>query len=412
MLEKLSRMMLGNKENRVGGVTPWEDVGALQKFGMGLGGPGVVGDYKTSYDDAQKVAKEQAQKSKLAELAAGDPAAARQYLGGQSETGLAGYLDYQDKQNKPKERKILKDIAGRQRYVDDGSLVYPNAKPKELTQTQKLDIDLKEAQLKKIDAESKQLDVFSPAASSGGVEVTGEEFLSQLSPAISRQVKALAEGKMSFPSSRALSKPYWQEMMKAVSQYDPNFDAVNYKARASTRRDFTSGVSARNISALNTAIGHLGSLKKSAKKLKNTDYPAYNWIANITARHTGDTEVQAALKETQASATAVAGELAKVFRSSGMSVAEIDEWKEELGTSNTPAETDSIINKAVDLMNSRLFALGDQYNRGMGTTADPFTLLSSHAREVLEELGVGGHSTMTDEEQKELDELEKKYSNE
>jgi hypothetical protein len=55
------------------------------------------------------------------------------------------------------------------------------------------------------------------------------------------QVKALAEGRMAFPTGTALKSAYWQDMLQKVAQFDPSFDAVNYNARAGTRKAFTSG---------------------------------------------------------------------------------------------------------------------------------------------------------------------------
>src|ERR1017187_2003015 len=90
--------------------------------------------------------------------------------------------------------------------------------------------------------------------------LTGDDFLTTLPPTQASQVKALAEGRMAFPSGFALKSPYWQNMLSSVSQYDPQFDAVNYNARSKTRNDFTSGTDSDTTSRINTAIGHLGTL--------------------------------------------------------------------------------------------------------------------------------------------------------
>jgi hypothetical protein len=44
---------------------------------------------------------------------------------------------------------------------------------------------------------------------------------------------------MQFPNGPALKTPYWQNMLRNVAQFDPEFDAVNYNARSKTRADFT-----------------------------------------------------------------------------------------------------------------------------------------------------------------------------
>ncbi len=204
------------------------------------------------------------------------------------------------------------------------------------------------------------------------------------------QVKALSEGRMQFPSGAALKSPYWQQMLTAVSEYDPNFDAVNYNSRSKTRNDFTSGKSAQNITSLNTAIHHLGSLNDDSAGLNNSNVGDWwNSAANAMEKRTGNTGMQTAMTNVGMDANAAAGELAKVFRSSGMSDKDIDSWKESLNTSNTPAEFNASVKKGLDLMDGRLESLGQQYNQGMGTTKDPVQLLSPDAQRIYTNLKNG-----------------------
>lgn len=222
-----------------------------------------------------------------------------------------------------------------------------------------------------------------------GNNLTGDEFLNTLPKPTADQVKALADGRLSFPGGFALKSPYWQQMISAVSQYDPNFDAINYNSRSATRKDFTSGKSAQNITALNTAMSHLGSLKKGYDALDNSDYPTYNKAANWLGSEFGNKEIQTNTTNVSTDAEAVAHELAKVFRSTGMSEAEIREWRDKITTSAAPAQSDAVIQSALDLMNGRLHALGQQYGQGMGTTKDPLELLSPEAQAAYKKLTAG-----------------------
>jgi hypothetical protein len=234
----------------------------------------------------------------------------------------------------------------------------------------------------------------APAATASGQAggVHGDEFLSTLDGQTSAQVKALAEGRMQFPQGFALKSPYWQNMLNMVAQYDPSFDAVNYNARAGTRKDFTSGKSAENVTALNTAIAHLQTLSNNFKQLDNSDFPAYNSAANFLGRQFGNPEIQKNVAATGTTAEAVAHELAKVFRSTGMSEGEINAWKQKINTNATPAEQQAIIDGAIELMNGRLEALADRYNKGLGTTSDGLELLSPKSREAITNLR-GGPTT-------------------
>lgn len=102
-LEDIGRKLFGSGENAVGGVTPWQDVGFLQKFGMGLGGPDVVRGYQEDYTKAVESAALETKKSKLAELAQlNDPGAMLRGMAESDPSYLAKYADYIVEQRKPK----------------------------------------------------------------------------------------------------------------------------------------------------------------------------------------------------------------------------------------------------------------------------------------------------------------------
>lgn len=208
----------------------------------------------------------------------------------------------------------------------------------------------------------------------------GEEYLKTLPPQTAAQVKAIADGKMPFPGGMAMKTPYWQQMVSAVSQYDPNFDAVNYNARSKTRNSFVAGPDANNITALNTGMNHAASLKDSYDQLGNSDYPALNTAKNWLGNAFGDANTQTNTAAVGAKGHALSGELAKVFRSTGMAESDIKAWEDKLSTSATPAQSKEVLNSAMDLMEGRLQALASKYNQGMGTSKNGIELLSPEAQ--------------------------------
>ena len=137
-------------------------------------------------------------------------------------------------------------------------------------------------------------------------------------------------------------------------------------------------------------------MKKNFDKLNNTRYPGIN-IARIWAGETfGDTEIQKNAAAVKTNAEAVSHELAKVFRQTGMSEAEIRAWNERLKESSTPAQQQGIIEEAVTLMEGRLNALAERYNQGMGTTKNPLELLTPKSQETIRMLsGVQNQTTRT-----------------
>jgi hypothetical protein len=207
-------------------------------------------------------------------------------------------------------------------------------------------------------------------------------FLSTLPPQMQTQVKAVSEGRrMLNPRSKED-----QALIRLVGQYDPSFDLVNFNSRSKARQDFTSGKSAQNITSFNTAIGHLGSLDKAIDDLQNSDYPWWNKVANETAVQTGDTRFQKARAAFQNAKTAVTEELTRAFRGTGGNVHDIIEWDKSLSEASSPAALHSAVKTAIELLRSRIEAVGDQYNRGLGTTKDAMHLLSPKAQEAVKRL--------------------------
>lgn len=230
----------------------------------------------------------------------------------------------------------------------------------------------------------------STAETSG---LAGEDFLKSIPKNVADQVKALAEGRMPFPGGFALKTPYWQNMITMVSQYDPNFDMVNYQARNATRKDFFGGgKSAVNLTAINTAIGHLNSFDKAAEALGNSDYPMFNKVFQTVAPSAGGGEMAGKIRTFQQAKEAVANELMRVFRGVGASSSDTAKWAETLNASDSPAALKAAVRGATDLLDSRIEALNEQYRRGMGSTAnteDTLSMVYPKARATLERLRSG-----------------------
>ena len=210
----------------------------------------------------------------------------------------------------------------------------------------------------------------------GDASKTGDAYLATLPPQAASQVKALAEGRMQFPSGTALKSPYWQGMLSAVSQFDPNFDAVNYNARSGTRKAFTSGKEAQTVNALNTVAEHLGKFSDNAAALHNTGYPVFNHIKNFYLSQTGDPSIAAF----NTNKKAVADEVAKVWRASGGSESDIQENLRNLDGAQSPEQLNAAIGTLTELIYGKVAALQDQYASGMGTTQTPRPLVSPGAQ--------------------------------
>lgn len=239
-------------------------------------------------------------------------------------------------------------------------------------------------------------DVTPVKALPGNSELSGEEYLATVDPDLARQARMYIEGRRAFPTGAALRNPRTQLAIDVAMQADPTLDEANARTRVATRKDFTSGMMARNLTALNTAIGHLKSLQAVGDKLNNTWSPDINWAINtLQSKRLGDPRVNNFNTTVQAFAT----ELAKVFKGTGApSLTELEDWKKSADPNMSPDQIRGFVHTAAELLQSRIDAMGDAYTRGMGKSADPMTLLNPKAAEAFRSIYSGVPET--DKEQR------------
>lgn len=222
----------------------------------------------------------------------------------------------------------------------------------------------------------------SQSSALGDPTLTGDAYLQTLPEGMRSQVKAIVEGRMSPPSGFALKSPQIQALMRAAAQYEPGFDLTKWGGRAATAKDFASGAAAKNVTSLNTVVGHLADLKEKSEALGNYNSgfgpltTTVNQLGNAYNNASGRPEVN----NFNLARNAVADELAKVFKGSGISDHEIAQWKGTLNDAMTPDQLKGAVKTAIGLMDSRLSALNDQRDRGMSTQTDPRSLLNEKSR--------------------------------
>jgi hypothetical protein len=141
------------------------------------------------------------------------------------------------------------------------------------------------------------------------------------------------------------------------------------------------------VASFNTAIGHLGALDKAIDGLENTRFPTVNASANA-ARAAYDPDFAAKMKQFDITKTAVVDELTRAFRGTGGNVHDLKTWEAAISSSDSPTALKASVRQAVELLRSRIEALGDQYNRGMATKVpkDALDLLSPKAKATLKML--------------------------
>jgi hypothetical protein len=196
-------------------------------------------------------------------------------------------------------------------------------------------------------------------------------------------IKQLAEYKIPLPSGMALRTPYWQNILGRVAVYEPTFDATQYNVRMGVKRDFTSGNASKTALSLNTAIGHLESLAKAGDELNNSSLTPINSVINRIQPLYGDPR----MKKLNTTINAVSGELATVFKNTSGTDQEIKSWKEQFSGYDSPQQIkEGGVNQAIELIGSRLAALRNKYEQGLGKPID-FQILSPKSRRILKGLG-------------------------
>lgn len=227
----------------------------------------------------------------------------------------------------------------------------------------------------------------------GDPTLTGDAYLAT-APAYERaKIRAIAEGRVAAPRP---GTKFGEAVLTKVAQYDPTFDAANSQSRLKTRVDFTSGKSSVAVNALNTAMGHLLHLDTQAKDLGNFSFlpGILNPIYNKGRQAGGDTKLPAFQQTKQAASS----EMRKVFAgSAGGNLTELKEWQESLDSSQSYEQLHAAIQNGVELMGSRLTALQDQYQTGMGRSDQPMQLIKPGVRAATRkrfgiDLGGGGNS--------------------
>jgi hypothetical protein len=249
----------------------------------------------------------------------------------------------------------------------------------------------KTAQAGKLDFETQQLK--NPTF--GGSQTAGEQ-LAKIPPTLQNSLYGLADYTVnpeSFPT-RTTAKSGQMDRETAIGlakQINPSYDETQYKNRNKTRMDFGSGKARATINSLNQAVDHLNRLSGSIQALNNSPFWVLNAGKNIYKASTDDPTLGNFKKD----ATAVANEMATVFKGSGATDQEIKAWKESISAASGPKTLNDGVDEMLQLMAGRLNAINDQWTSTMGDTRD-FHILSPHARDILSKLPGGNDLVQAD----------------
>lgn len=191
-----------------------------------------------------------------------------------------------------------------------------------------------------------------------------------------------------------------QDVMEFDPSYNPNDATLRYKAQASFLPGTKNG---DTITAFNTAISHLDTLKQMYKALNNGDVQLLNKAKNTFQQQFG----YAAPNDVSALASIIGGEVVKATVGAQNALGDREEVRHSISRDLSLEQADSVIEKYQRLMAGQLYARKHAYEQGTGLKNFEEKFLLPRSREILHEVGEsegsGGKPTMTAQDKAAMD---------
>lgn len=222
-------------------------------------------------------------------------------------------------------------------------------------------------------------------------DVHGDDYLKTLPSGMAGIVKSIAEGKLDPTKAASMRMGNREAIMQRVMQYDPSYSSQ----RPTVLKDFTSGKTANNITAMNTVIAHMGTVKELTEALQNNDIQTVNRIVNAAKTEFGNPNINNA----EIAIQAMGNELMRVFRQVNASQHEVEAWERKFNAAKgSPAQLAGALQVGAELLQGRLDAVNDQWKRGMGVESDFPEILSAKSKAALAKIRGQGQSAAAPKE--------------
>lgn len=212
--------------------------------------------------------------------------------------------------------------------------------------------------------------------------------LADASPQVQSMVKAMLEGRQQPPSSFALSKPYWQNMLALANQADPTFDQTAWGARASARKDMTGGgKSYQLLNSGNTAIQHLGRLHDQIGDVSGVQVPLVGNLVNSGVNAVSQASGVPGVNAYNDTLGHLSEETTKFYRGTGGNEADVARNMASLSPNLSTDQKKAGIANTVHLLFGALQPKVEQYNKTMGTNFPVSHFLSQKSVQTIQKMG-------------------------
>ena len=232
-------------------------------------------------------------------------------------------------------------------------------------------------------------DLFA-GAMTGQAPITSPEERTQFVEGLPTGVKEVVQGLTNYDLDLSKVSSYRGnqrlQLAAAARIADPTFDMSQYPARAAFRKDFSSGKMGGNIRSFNTAIEHLSVLDNAIDKVPSNNMPAITAVQRgIAGKMAAKGKTAVGMTEERGALTAIAGELATIFKNTGGTDQEIDKWFQSYDPNASHEQKRQFIKTGTELMLGRLNALNNDYERVMGKPNDR-PLISDDSQKAVERM--------------------------
>ena len=198
-----------------------------------------------------------------------------------------------------------------------------------------------------------------------------ETFLQGFPQEIQNTIKGITDYSLNLKDIASLRGDQRLQLAKIAKTYDPTFDMTQFPTRAAFRKEFSSGKMGGNIRSFNTAIEHLSELDSAVEGVPSNPVKALTAMQRTAAEQlAGKSKTAIAMKKEQTALTAVAGELATIFKNTGGTDQEIQKWFDAYDPNDSAEAKREFIRTGVKLMQGRLGAIETDFERVMGKKND------------------------------------------
>lgn len=187
---------------------------------------------------------------------------------------------------------------------------------------------------------------------------SGDAYLQTIPQGIRSTVKAVASGQMAPPTSFAMTKPYWQQVMAAVTQFDPSYDSSTQPLRVAAAKQFTgNGKAAQVVSSVNRLAYHINDLYRDSRDLSGWNLGPASGLVNSGLQ----SFEKAALARYNATLPFIAGELQKLSKNGSAAEGETRQIMANLAPTQPASARLAAVQQLVELAQGQFKPIRDQW---------------------------------------------------